>query len=174
MNAKEAIEMTAFGALIAGLVAGAVGTAVMDLVWFQRYRRGGGQSSFVEWEFSAGLNSWEAAPAPAHVGRLMFETVTRRSLGGRYAAVTNNAVHWTYGIFWGGLYGLLGWAFLGRNVAWGLAFGFVVWASSYVTLPLLGLYKPMWQYDLKTLARDLSAHLAYGLGAAGAFALLAR
>jgi hypothetical protein len=166
--------MTALADVIAGLAAGAVGTALMDLVWFARYRRRGGQSSLLAWEFSAGLNSWDAAPAPAHVGKLMVETVTGRSLSAQYTAVTNNAVHWTYGLLWGGLYGLLGWAFLGRNVAWGPAFGLVVWASSYVTLPLLGLYKPMWQYDIRTLTKDLSAHLAYGLGTAATFALLVR
>jgi hypothetical protein len=166
--------MTPLAALIAGLVAGTVGTALMDLVWFARYRRGGGQSSFLDWEFSAGLNTWEAAPAPAHVGKLVVATVTGRSLSAQYAAVTNNVVHWTYGTFWGGLYGLLGWAVFGRNVAWGPAFGLVVWASSYMTLPLLGLYKPMWRYDIKTLAKDLSAHLAYGLGTAATFALLMR
>jgi hypothetical protein len=166
--------MTLLGTLIAGLVAGAVGTALMDLVWFSRYRRGGGASRLLDWEFSAGLNSWQSAPAPAHVGKRIVETVTRHELAAGYAAVTNNVVHWSYGIFWGGLYGALAWLALGRNPIWGLAFGFVVWASSYVTLPLLGLYKPMWAYDLRTLVKDLSAHLAYGLGTATTFAVLAR
>ena len=163
--------------LLAGLIAGGVGTAVMDLVWFTRYRRGGGRSSLLAWEFSAGLNSWESAPAPALVAKRAIEAATRRPLAAEYAPLTNNVVHWTYGIVWGGLYGLVaGWV-LGRSVvsvAWGLLLGTIVWASSYVTLPVLGLYKPIWQYDFKTLARDLSAHLAYGLGTAAAFFLLAR
>jgi hypothetical protein len=37
-----------------------------------------------------------------------------------------------------------------------------------------GLYKPIWEYDAKTLAVDLSAHLAYGAGTGTAFWLLAR
>ena len=39
-----------------------------------------------------------------------------------------------------------------------------MWASGYVILPEGGLYKPIWEYDAKTLAWDLSGHLAYGAG----------
>ena len=35
------------------------------------------------------------------------------------------------------------------------------------------IYKPIWKYDAKTLARDLSAHLAYGAGTGAAFWLFA-
>jgi len=37
-----------------------------------------------------------------------------------------------------------------------------------------GLYKPIWEYDAKTLAWDLGAHLAYGAGTGTAFGLLTR
>ena len=57
---------------------------------------------------------------------------------------------------------------------YGPPFGAVVWASSYVLLPEAGLYKPIWEYDAKTLARDLAAHLCYGAGTGTAFWLLAR
>jgi hypothetical protein len=39
---------------------------------------------------------------------------------------------------------------------------------------LAKLYKPIWEYDAKTLAKDLSAHFAYGLGTAATFRLLDR
>jgi hypothetical protein len=39
-------------------------------------------------------------------------------------------------------------------------------------LPLVKLYKPIWEYDRTTLAKDLSAHLVYGIGTAAAFRLL--
>src|SRR2546430_1315711 len=42
-------------AMLGGLLAGVVGTLAMDLVWFARYKRGGGESAFVTWEFSVGL-----------------------------------------------------------------------------------------------------------------------
>jgi hypothetical protein len=41
-------------------------------------------------------------------------------------------------------------------------------------LPAAGLYKPIWQYDAKTLAWDLAGHLSYGAGTGTAFWLLAK
>jgi len=35
-------------------------------------------------------------------------------------------------------------------------------ATGYVVLPLVKLYKPIWEYDGKTLAKDLSAYLTFG------------
>jgi hypothetical protein len=61
-------RQTPLGALIRGIVSGAIGTAAMDMFLFSRYRRGGGERGLVEWESSAGMTSWEDAPAPAHVG----------------------------------------------------------------------------------------------------------
>jgi hypothetical protein len=43
-----------------------------------------------------------------------------------------------------------------------------------VILPAAKLYDPIWKYDRKTLANDLSAHLVYGLGTATALQLLSR
>lgn len=64
--------MTPLGALVGGGVAGAVGTLAMDLVWYARYRREGGQSGFVDWESSAGLDGRNDAPAPAQFGKRVF------------------------------------------------------------------------------------------------------
>ena len=55
---------------------------------------------------------------------------------------------------------------------YGLPFGAAVWASGYVVLPLLGVYKPIWKYDLETLEKDLSAHLVFGTATAAAYSLL--
>jgi hypothetical protein len=54
----------------------------------------------------------------------------------------------------------------------GLPFGATVWASDYVILPAAKLYEPIWHYDAKTLANDLSAHLVYGLATAATLRLL--
>ena len=56
----------------------------------------------------------------------------------------------------------------------GLPFGAAVWALGYVVLPQAGLDEQIWKYDVETLARDLTAHLAYGVTTATAFSLLAR
>jgi len=45
----------------------------------------------------------------------------------------------------------------------GPLFGAVVWGSSYVSLPIAGLYKPIWKYRLGELAPDLCAHLVFGV-----------
>jgi hypothetical protein len=47
-----------------------------------------------------------------------------------------------------------------------------VWGSGYVVLPAAGLYQPIWEYDRRTLANDLSAHLVYGLTTAAVFRAL--
>lgn len=164
--------ITLIGAALAGLVAGAVGTLAMDLVWFSRYKRGGGQSGFLAWEFSSGLDSWDSAPAPAQVGKLIYQTVGRREPPGSWAAFTNNFVHWSYGIFWGGLYGLVAPSLAFPTLALGLVFGLVVWVSGYIVLPPLKVYKPMWEYDAGTLWQDLSAHFVFGLAAAVALRVL--
>jgi len=51
----------------------------------------------------------------------------------------------------------------------GLLFGTIVWTVDYIVLPLARLYKPMWDYELPILAKDLSAHLVYGIGTSIAF-----
>jgi hypothetical protein len=38
-------------------------------------------------------------------------------------------------------------------------------------LPAAGLYKPIWEYDARVLAKDLRAHLLYGLTTAAVFRL---
>jgi hypothetical protein len=56
----------------------------------------------------------------------------------------------------------------------GLPFGAAVWTTGYVILPEGAIYKTIWACDAKTLAKDLSAHLAYGAGAGAAFWLFVK
>jgi len=37
-----------------------------------------------------------------------------------------------------------------------------------------GIYEPIWRYDKETLAKDLSAHLVFGVATAAAYRLVAR
>jgi hypothetical protein len=39
-------------------------------------------------------------------------------------------------------------------------------------LPAIGVYRPIWEYDLETLGNDLSAHLVFGVCTATAFRAL--
>lgn len=160
--------------MVRGVVAAAAGTLVMDLLWYARFRQGGGQQSFVDWEFSVGLDSWDDASAPGKVGKMLYERVTGEPLPAGRAALSNNVMHWSYGVSWGALFGLVagrgGWAPILLAVPYGVG----VWLSSYVILPRLKLYKPIWEYDLPTLWQDLSAHLTYGVATGLALRILSR
>lgn len=157
-----------------GLVAGACGTLAMDLVWYGRYKRGGGESSFVGWESAAGLSSWDDASAPAKVGKLVYETATHTELPPSAARLTTNVMHWSYGVQWGVLFAFSVGAVWRMRARQAPLLGLLVWLASYVILPVAGVYKPIWSYDLKALWQDLSAHLVYGSAVGGAFAVIGR
>jgi hypothetical protein len=44
----------------------------------------------------------------------------------------------------------------------GLLTGVAAFSTSYAVLPKVGVYKPITEYDNKTLWDDLSAHLVFG------------
>src|SRR5215213_7799809 len=95
------------GALARGLAASALGTLAMDSFLYRRYRREGGESGFRDWELSAGLDSWDDAPAPARVGKRLVEGLLRRELSPQHARLLNNVTHWGYGLAAGVPYGVL-------------------------------------------------------------------
>ena len=156
--------------LLRGGLAGAVGTLVMDRLWFARYRRRGGQGPFHEWEVTSDVQRWEDAPAPGRIGRKIVERATGRDVPVERAAALTNVLHWAYGVSWAAAYGLL--ARPGRPLWLGPAFGAAVCSSDYVTLPLAGVYEPIWKYDARTLYEDLSAHVLFGTVADVALRLL--
>ena len=159
-------------AFAAGIIAGAIGTLAMDLVWYIRYKRGGGSSDFLTWESASGLESWDDASAPAKVGKLLYEVATRDELPASRARLTTNVMHWVYGVQWGVVLGVV--CGSGVRLRQGPLLGLLVWLASYVSLPVAGVYKPIWSYDLKTLWDDLSAHLVYGTVTVVAARLLLR
>ena len=166
--------MSPLGALVRGVVAGAAGTAAMDLLMYRRYQRAGGAQALAEWEFSAGLEDWDRAPAPAHVGRRLVEGLFQVELAPQWARLTSNVMHWGYGMSWGAQYGIVVGSARSPRPVYGLVLGPVAFGTGYVVLPLMKLYKPIWEYDRETLANDLSAHLTFGVVTAGAFWVLSR
>ena len=159
--------------VVAGAVAGAVGTLAMDLELYRRYRADGGEDSFARWEFAEGVTSWDQASAPGQVGRKALRLVTGDDPSDALARPATNVMHWATGVGWGVQFGLL--ASRSTRHPWlrGLALGPTAWSTSYVVLPLAKVYEPIWRYDARTLAKDLSAHLVYGSAASAAFAVLA-
>jgi hypothetical protein len=153
-----------------GAAAGAIGTLAMDLVWYVRFRRGGGEAEFADWEITKGLDSWEQAPAPGQMGRKLLQ-LAGVDVPIEQAGLLSNIMHWGYGSTWVAAYAAL----LPRRRWWaGPALGAAVWSSDYVVLPLAGLYEPIWRYDAKTLAKDLSAHLVFGTASDAALRILTR
>ena len=165
--------LTPLAAVAGGLLAGVVGTVCLDTVQYLRYRRRGGTESPLAWEF-APVQTWEQAPAPGQVARRVIEGFTQRKLPDRWAFPVSTAMHWAYGSSAAAAHGILAGSLRSPHPWYGLPFGAGVWASSYVILPEAGLYKPIWEYDAKTLAWDLSGHLAYGAGTGTTFWLLAQ
>jgi hypothetical protein len=164
--------LTPLAAVAGGILAGAVGTVCLDTVQYLKYRRGGGTKSPLAWEF-APVETWDNAPAPGQVARRVIEGFTQRKLSDRWAFPISTAMHWAYGSGAAAAYGILAGSLRRPHAAYGLPFGAAVWVAGYVILPEGGLYQPIWQYDAKTLAWDLSGHLAYGTGTGVAFWLLA-
>lgn len=165
--------MNALDSILRGAVAGTLGTLAMDTLLYGRYRRGGGDAAFPGWESSEGLERWDDAPAPALVAKRFLEDALHREISSRYARLLNNLTHWGFGIANGAAYGLVVGSRRKARVLYGPPFGAAVWSGGYVVLPLLGVYKPIWTYDLETLGKDLSAHLVFGTATATAFCVLA-
>lgn len=165
--------MSPLGAIVRGAIAGAVGTLVMDLVWYARYRRDGGDQPFLDWELSTSTDSYDEAAAPAKVGRRVAEDVLDADLPERTAGTMNDVVHWATGLGYGAAHGLVSHAAGRARITDGLVTGPAAFANSYTVLPLIGIYQPLWDYDAETIYKDLSAHLAFGLATATAFRLLA-
>jgi hypothetical protein len=164
--------MTPLAAVASGLLAGAVGTASMDTVRYLMYRRGGGKDTLLAWEF-APVDSWQRAPDPGLVAKRVVEGFTRKQIPDRWAWLISTLAHWAYGSATAAGYGIVAGSLRRPRPLYGPPFGALVWALGYLVLPEGGLYRPIWDYDAKTLARDLGAHLVYGTGTGGAFRLLA-
>jgi hypothetical protein len=176
---KEAVVVSARTSPIAtiaalaryGVVAGVAGCLAMDAVLYSRYRADGGASSFEEWEFRSVQTGFDDAPAPAKVGRLIAERA-HVHVADRFAGATNNVVHWATGISWGVFASTLRLVPGVGPLKGGLVAGVSAWGTSYIVLSKLKIYKPITEYDAKTLWKDLSAHLVFGSVAGGCGVLL--
>jgi hypothetical protein len=160
-------RVTPLGALARGLVAGVAGTAAMTAYQLAIAKlRGRPLRTQVP-------RRWADAPAPAQVGKRVADGLGRRVTLQDVPRLTT-VVHWSTGIVWGAAYGLVEGTLEAPPVVAGLGYGTGVWASAYAQLVPLGIYKLPWQYPPADIAIDLSYHLVYGLGVAGAYAALDR
>lgn len=150
------------GGAARGLLAGAAGTAAMTTYQLLVSQlRGQPRSTPVP-------RTWADAPAPAQVAkRLLGRRVTKRQ-----APLLTNVVHYLYGTSWGVAYGAVAAGLQPPPLRAGIALGSTLWGLSYAQLVPLGIYRPPWEYPPQELGLDLSYHLVYGLGVAGAYAAL--
>lgn len=142
---------TTAGALRRGLIAGAVGTAVMTVAQTAYYKATG----------------TEPSSTPAEVGKRVIRGVLQRGVSDDQEGALNHAMHWLYGTQWGVLYGLAA-----RRPTHGIVFGLVVWGASLVELPAMKLAPPVWEMEPAAIAPDLGFHLLYGVSVAGTHRVL--
>ncbi len=117
----------------------------------------------------------EASTTPAEVAKRIIRGVFHRRVSEDRTDLLNNAMHWTYGTSWGGLYALTdGLAQDVPVLPRGLAFGVTVWGASLIQLPAMKLAPPVWEYPPIELALDVSYHLVYGAAAAVTYSALSR
>lgn len=73
------------------------------------------------------------------------------------------AVHYAFGTTMGALYGVLADFRDSRRLGWGLPFGAAIWLGAHViTVPALGLSKPITEETPGTEAAEFVSHLVYG------------
>lgn len=156
-----------------GLLAGICGTVAMDAVWYSRYIRGGGSSPVLKWEFSSSTTGFDDAPAPAKVGRKLASTA-HVELPDSLAGATNNVVHWATGLSWGVAAAALRPIPRVGSLRAGLGAAVAAFATSYAVLPKLDIYKPITEYDAKTLWKDFSAHVVFGAATGAGLAVTRR
>jgi hypothetical protein len=164
-------RISPLGAICRGALAGALGTIAMDTFLYARHRSQHGEQAPIDWEFG-GPSNWDSVSAPAQVGRRLYEGYFQRPLDERWARLTNNVMHWGYGIAWGSVLGVVAGSLPRRTWMYGPPFGATVWTSSYVALPAAGLYKPIYMYSVGELAPDLAAHLIFGTATAAALQVM--
>lgn len=147
---------------VVGTIAGAAGTLAMDLIWYRRYRSGGGTQPFMAWETSDGTTGYENAAAPARTAKAVADMAGVR-LPDNSARAANNAVHWLTGLTWGQAHSVVSGVSGSSHPLLGLATAVVAWTTSYLVLPRLGVYRQISEYEPQVLWQDLSAHLVYGV-----------
>jgi hypothetical protein len=124
-----------------GLVAGAAGTAVITGITMAE----------------AKLHSKEESTAPADAASKLLEIEPRTQRGEQRLA---NVTHWSYGIAWGVVRGILGGLGLRGAPATFAHFG-LVWGTALTVLPAMDIAPPATQWGGKELTLDAFRHFAF-------------
>lgn len=157
------------GAVVRGMVAGAIGAGVQSL-FFKATARWMPTPTRLPKELQK--------PEPEAQDESSLQTVARRSIEGlmqrgpiapETKAAAGSAVHYLFGAAWGGLYALCRESFRTSPVLFGLG----VWmASDNLILPAFRVAAWPQHYSLREHHYAVHAHVVYGLGTSAAYALL--
>jgi putative membrane protein len=91
------------------------------------------------------------------------EAVFHHELTDREKKLVGPAVHYTFGTLMGALFGVAAELTGIIRAGWGTSFGLAVWLGAHViTVPALGLSKPVTASEPRMEAIEFSAHLVYG------------
>jgi uncharacterized membrane protein YagU involved in acid resistance len=165
-------RLTPLEAVARGVAAGVVGTGCMT-AWQETAAKLKSCLQADGPEPQPSEDPWQDASAPAKLAKRIGEGVFHKQVSPKLIPLLTNAMHWGYGTGWGTVYGLTaGSAQRSPGLSAGGVFGTVVWLMSYVQLVPIGLYDPPWKTPPQELALDLSYHLVYGAGVAGAYRLI--
>jgi uncharacterized membrane protein YagU involved in acid resistance len=169
------MRRTTMNTLTKGLIAGVAGTTVMTALQEASLRLK--QHALVgtkHEEEAEAVDPWTRAPAPAQLLQRAVTKATGVAPDPVAIPLYTNVMHWGYGIGLGVVYAVAAKKLRAKptTAVAGAAFGMGVWAQSYATLVPLGLYRWPWHYSAKTIAKDVSYHLAYGTGTAVGYRLL--
>lgn len=164
---------------VAGMIGGAAGTAAMDFYMKAIRKAAGGRKSPgqpKEHDVSLiGRKHQEGEPATAALGRLAYESIARREPDPETKTKLGEAVHWTYGVGQGALYGLVRGRAPKADLTGGLAYGAVLWLlGDEIALPLLGLAEGPKAYPAGLHAKAFGAHMVYGVATAATTQLAER
>lgn len=146
------------GAAVRGMVAGAVGVWLMDLVSTALYDR---ESDAAKHQESAAMvNGMD----PASVAANRFASAIGIEPSEEQTATTATAIHYALGVLPGALYGVLRNRLGEFGSARGLAYGLVLFLLNDETLgPALGLAAGPTAYPWQAHARGLTSHLVLGV-----------
>lgn len=157
------------GALLRGLVAGAIGAGVQS-VFFKATRRWTPQPTRLPKELQKPEAEAQEESALQTLARRTADGLMQRGpISPETKSAAASAVHYGFGAAWGGLYALCRESFPTSPVLFGLG----VWmASDNLLLPAFRLAAWPQHYSLKEHHYAIQAHLAYGLSTAAAYAVL--
>ncbi len=161
-----------------GLIGGAVGTLAMDasmrrtaklLRLESRPKRALSEHECASWSASAIGEHHARESASTALGCVVFEALTGTQPSTRTKQWLSTAVHWSYGLGVGALFGLLRGdkRWLITDAAGGVAYGVGLWVvGDMLVVPRLGLADTPTRPGLRMHLHALSGHIVYGLATA--------